>query len=342
MTSFKVVHLVDDMTAGGVMRNLEFLMQQPGIAARAMQSVCQVRRGVWAIGQIDADVIVSHLTISWRGLPGLVALRAMNPSVRLVHVEHSYTRAFVALNVTRKSRFFALLRVAYSLFDAIVAVSHAQAGWMTERGLVDPHALSVIHPEVDLAPLADIPPPADVPLTIGAIGRLERQKGFDILIEAFRKCTVPDARLLIFGEGSERLYLEGLAAGDTRIAFRGHVNDPAKAYGEVDIVAVPSRWEAFGLVVQEARAAGRPVLLAPVDGLLDQVQDAAEAVACCDTGRWAKALNKALGARADNPSKDVSSQAQSTPRFDEKWCEVLFSGGIGKSPSPEALRVSPG
>lgn len=325
MTPVKVVHLVDDMTAGGVTRNLRYLLRHPGIADHALQSVSQVRRGFWAIGQVDADVIVSHLTINWRGLPGLVALRAMNPSVRLVHVEHSYTRAFAALNVARKSRFFALLRVAYSLFDVIVSVSHAQAEWMKERGLVDPNALHVIHPEVELGPLTKVQAPMEVPRAVGAIGRLERQKGFDILIEAFQKCTDPDARLLIFGEGSERSHLETLAAGDPRIEFRGHVSDPTQAYGAVDIVAVPSRWEAFGLVVREAKAAGRPVLLAPVDGLLDQVQDSDEVVAYCDAGHWAKALNRILGGGKSNMWKENLPKESFDGEFVEKWCEV-FSG----------------
>ena len=143
--------------------------------------------------------------------------------------------------MARKKRFLALMRVAYALFDTIVAVSHAQADWMQERNLAAADAIRVIHPTVDMRPLAAVPARSGAPRVIGAIGRLDRQKGFDILIEAFRLCPEEDARLLIFGEGSEREALERLAAGDTRIAFLGHVASPEEAYGAVDVVAMPSR-----------------------------------------------------------------------------------------------------
>lgn len=325
MNPIKVVHLVDDTTAGGVMRNLEFLMQHPGLAGCFVQSVRRVQRGSLAIGRIEADVIVSHLTISWRGLPGLIALRAMNAAARLVHVEHSYTRAFTALNVTQKSRFFALLRVAYSLFDTVVSVSQAQADWIKERELVDARALRVIHPEVDLTHLSNLRAPTGRPRVIGAIGRLDRQKGFDILIEAFRQCSVPDARLLIFGDGNEREHLEAMATGDSRIEFRGHVTDPMDAYGAVDLVAVPSRWEAFGLVAREARAASRPVLLAPVDGLNDQIQGPQEVVGYCDAKLWASVLENALTGKSAPAVPVDRPKTQNGNGFMEKWCDVMRS-----------------
>jgi glycosyltransferase involved in cell wall biosynthesis len=49
------------------------------------------------------------------------------------------------------------------------------------------------------------------------------------------------------------------------------VEDVAGFLAGVDVVAVPSRWEAYGMVANEAREAGRPVLVAPVDGLPEQV-----------------------------------------------------------------------
>ena len=323
MTTRKIVHLVDDTTAGGVMRMLDHLMSQPGLAH---QSLRKLTRGSLSPGRIDADVIVSHLTISWRGLPGLIALRAMNPGARIIHVEHSYTRAFTALNVARKARFFALLRVAYSLFDRVVAVSRAQAAWLEERRLVDAGALAVIPPDVPLGALANLPRPTGLPRVVGAIGRLERQKGFDVLIEAFRLCPRRDARLLIFGEGSERAHLEVLAAGDDRIDFRGHAEDPAAAYGEVDLVAMPSRWEAFGLVAREARAAGRPVIQSTVDGLADQIDEATRVVRSCDPKSWANALDLAFSGQDAETARCGRIMPTGNEDFVAKWREVMGTG----------------
>ncbi|MFC3613023.1 glycosyltransferase family 4 protein [Lutimaribacter marinistellae] len=325
MPRMKIVHLVDDTTAGGVMRMLERLMELDEINAHAEQSVRRVGRGAAVIGSLDADVIVSHLTVSWRGLAGLIGLRAMNPSARLIHIEHSYTRAFAALNVARKARFFALLRVAYSLFDTVVAVSRAQASWLIERQLVDRDALRVVHPEVDLEPFALLSPPADVPRTIGAIGRLDRQKGFDVLIEAFRLCKHADARLLIFGEGDERDNLETLAAGDSRIEFRGHAESPADAYGEVDIVALPSRWEAYGLVAREAAASGRRTMLSPVDGLTDQISEDSFVVTQYEPAAWAATLERAFAGEA--PTHWVSAVQGCRLVSLNRWPEVLLVDG---------------
>ncbi|MEQ8877096.1 MAG: glycosyltransferase [Phycisphaerales bacterium] len=323
MTSQKIVHLVDDTTAGGVMRMLDHLMSQSGLAH---QNLRKLTRGSLSSGRIDADVIVSHLTISWRGLPGLIALRAMNPAARIIHVEHSYTRAFTALNVARKARFFALLRVAYSLFDRVVAVSRAQAAWLEERRLVNPEALAVIPPDVPLEPLTALPRPTGTPRVIGAIGRLERQKGFDVLIEGFRLSPQRDARLLIFGEGSERAHLETLAAGDARIEFHGHAKDPAAAYRQVDIVAMPSRWEAFGLVAKEARAAGRPVIHSSVDGLADQIDETTQVVRARDPKAWANALGLAFTDQHAATAVRDRIEPAGNEDFVTKWREILASG----------------
>ncbi|KZY36412.1 hypothetical protein A3731_15835 [Roseovarius sp. HI0049] len=338
MTSQKIVHLVDDTTAGGVMRMLDHLMSQPGLG---QQSLRKLARGSLSSGRIDADVIVSHLTISWRGLPGLIALRAMNPAARIIHVEHSYTRAFTALNVARKARFFALLRVAYSLFDRVVAVSRAQAAWLEERRLVDGEALAVIPPDVPLGPLAVLPRPTGLPRVIGAIGRLERQKGFDILIEAFRLCPQRDARLLIFGEGSERAHLETLAAGDDRIEFRGHAGDPAEAYGQVDLVAMPSRWEAFGLVAREARAAGRPVISSAVDGLTDQIDETTQVVRACDPKSWADALGRAFSDQRSATAVPDRIMPGGHEGFVTKWREIL-AGETKAVRGQDAVPAMPG
>lgn len=294
MTQKKILHLVDDTTAGGVMRMLDHLMIRPDLSKAVEQNVLKVKRDAFSWGKLNADIIVSHVVPSWRSLPAFSALRAMHLDTRLVHVEHSYTRAFTTLNVPHKRRFFAMLRVIYSFFDQVVAVSHAQSNWMKERRLAALEKLTVIPPTVDLEQLARNTTPPKSTTKIGAIGRLERQKGFDILIQGFRLTGAPEARLLIFGEGSQRSYLEKLAEGDPRIEFRGHAKDPAEAYQAVDIIAIPSRWEAYGLVLDEALAARRAVIASKVDGLCDREGDAR--VTFCDLASesWRRAINGCL------------------------------------------------
>lgn len=323
MPRLKIVHLVDDTTAGGVMRMLDFLMQNRELHADADQQMIRVNRRALSFGRIDADVIVSHLAISWRALPALVTLRAMHPTARLLHIEHSYTRSFTALNVTAKRRFFALLRVAYALFDTVIAVSQNQANWMLGRRLVSEASLQVIAPQVDLSGFEGLRAPSGPTRVIGAIGRLEPQKGFDILIEAFRKTSHLDARLVIFGDGNERERLEKLAQNDSRICFRGHAADPVAAYSEVDVVALPSRWEAYGIVAREALAAKRPIVAANVDGLADLSGTEARLVKGHTISDWAKALEDAFAAKLAAPTD--ASRSPDLQTYAEKW-NTAFRG----------------
>lgn len=294
MKKKKILHLVDDTTAGGVMRMLDHLMTQPYLSEAVEQKVLKVKRTAFSWGKLKADVIVSHVVPSWRSLPAFSALRALHVDTELVHVEHSYTRAFTTLNVPHKRRFFAMLRVIYSLFDKVVAVSHTQSEWIKERRLTEPEKLAVVPPTVDLEQLARNTTPPRSTTKIGAIGRLERQKGFDILIQGFQSTCAPEARLLIFGEGSQRSYLEELAEGDPRIEFRGYVDDPAEAYQAVDIVAIPSRWEAYGLVLDEALAAQRNVIASKVDGLRDREGDTRVSFCNLDPHEWRRAIDEFL------------------------------------------------
>ncbi|MBT9382257.1 glycosyltransferase [Pseudooceanicola sp. CBS1P-1] len=265
----RILHLVDDTTPGGVMRMLEFLATDPALARQAGHMIMPVPRGRVGRLSLQADLVVSHLSVNWRALPRLIALRARHPGLKIVHVEHSYTEGFTALNVPSRARFHTLLRTAYALFDRVVAVSEGQGTWLRDRGLVPGARLTVIRSVVDLTRFAALPGPQGRPRVLGAFGRLDRQKGFDTMITAFRTLPDPGAELHIFGEGSERAALEALAAEDLRVTFHGHVEDPVAAMAGVDAVLMPSRWEAYGIAALEARVAGRPLIATGIDGLRD-------------------------------------------------------------------------
>lgn len=270
MTALPIVlHLVDDTTAGGVMRVVDFIRTSPEMAKLAVHRVRHVKRGQVNTQRLDADMIVSHLAISWRNLPTIIAIRAAHATRQFLHVEHSYTETFVALNVRNRRRFSTLLKVSYALFNRVIAVSNGQFQWISTRGLCQPHKLMTIQSCVDLAPFRSLSAPAGPARIFGAIGRLDRQKGFDTLIAAFRACTNPDIRLHIFGEGDEEQALRALAGADDRIIFKGFTPDPVAAFAQVDAIVMPSRWEAYGLVGIEALSAGRALVCSDLDGMAD-------------------------------------------------------------------------
>ncbi|TGV62805.1 glycosyltransferase, partial [Mesorhizobium sp. M2D.F.Ca.ET.160.01.1.1] len=94
-----------------------------------------------------------------------------------------------------------------------------------------------------------------------AVGRLEKQKGFDLLLEAFSRVArqLPMVTLVIFGEGPERAALEqqarGLGIAD-RVRMPGVTNSPVGWLSVGDIFVLSSRFEGFPNVLLEALMAG--------------------------------------------------------------------------------------
>jgi glycosyltransferase involved in cell wall biosynthesis len=102
---------------------------------------------------------------------------------------------------------------------------------------------------------------------IGGVGRLSFKKGFDVLIEAFRRADLPGARLVILGEGSERRRLQRLCTPDIVLGgFRENIKD---YYQALDLFVCPSRQEPFGFVLLEALDAGVPVIASDAKGPSD-------------------------------------------------------------------------
>ena len=253
-----ITHIVDDDSFGGVNRMLAHMTNSPVLDKAGQHRIVRVRRGQFTPPKIKADIIVSHLSVNWANMPMLTAIRAIHPRTAFIHVEHSYSERFVTSNVENRWRFETLLETAYSLFDTVVAVSRPQFDWMLRRQLCNPKRLRYVPSGVDLAPFFALDAPAEGrPFVLGAFGRLNVQKGFDILVKGFNLSERQDMELHIFGDGEERAALETLAGGNPNIVFHGYVEGTAEAMARCQAVAMPSRWEPFGLVALETMAAGR-------------------------------------------------------------------------------------
>jgi glycosyltransferase involved in cell wall biosynthesis len=107
----------------------------------------------------------------------------------------------------------------------------------------------------------------DEEFLVGAVGRLAARKGFDLLIRAFEQAGLPNAQLVIAGDGSERRKLDRLANGRVKlIGFRRDVKDLYQAF---DVFVCPSSYEPFGRVVVEALDGGAPVIASDAEGPRD-------------------------------------------------------------------------
>lgn len=145
--------------------------------------------------------------------------------------------------------------------DQVSALRHAGVG--RDRVFQIPNMLPALPP-----------PPVTVrhdPLVIGAMGRFVPIKGFDVLLRALHwlRDRGHSFRATLAGEGEQRPFLERLAVElklTDRIAFPGWVTDKSGFFNQLDIVCVPSLEEAFGLVVIEGMAHGRPVVVTDSEG----------------------------------------------------------------------------
>jgi glycosyltransferase involved in cell wall biosynthesis len=101
---------------------------------------------------------------------------------------------------------------------------------------------------------------------IFALGRLSRQKGFDVLIQAHALALRQGAashHLVIAGEGPDlqqlQVQAEELGVADS-VTFAGFLKNPPAVLAKADLFALPSRWEGFPLALAEAVLLGVPAV----------------------------------------------------------------------------------
>lgn len=136
---------------------------------------------------------------------------------------------------------------------------------------------------------------------IGAVGRLAAEKGFDVLIRAGHTLLAKglDVRLLIVGEGAERVPLERLAAElgmRDRVHLPGWQPEVREYFEAMDVFALPSYREGLPNVLLEAMALEVPVVATRVNGVPQLVQDGRNGllVQAGDAPGFAAALSEIL------------------------------------------------
>jgi D-inositol-3-phosphate glycosyltransferase len=321
-----ITHLVDDASWGGVNRLLDCLTNASFGLVHDEHKIIRINRGTKTVPVLSADVIVSHMAVCWKNVPFFTALRSTYPETPLIHVEHSYSECYVALNVNSRDRFSDLLNLSYSLFDRIVAVSSPQNEWLSRRNYCQPDQLVTISSCVNLTPFERIANQIpEGPVTVGAIGRFHEQKGFDILVDAFANHLPSEIQLHLVGDGPEKERLIQNAKGRANIKFIEKTSTPADAMADCDIVAMPSRWEPYGLVAIEAMTALRPLLCSNVDGLKEHIANGAIVVAENTATGWARALEKLIDRRVVHNLSRGSGTANAEWKFIHSWNSLTKS-----------------
>lgn len=114
----------------------------------------------------------------------------------------------------------------------------------------------------------------NAPLIV-AVGRLATEKGFDLLISAFRhlRLQMPQAHCMIVGGGEEEENLRQYGWGEANLHFVGAVEEPAPYFHAANVIAIPSRMEGQGIVALEAMAARKPVVATRIGGLVETIEE---------------------------------------------------------------------
>ena len=234
------------------------------LPASVRRSRIEIRRAASSAPQ-SIKFTLDHLRAMRR------AIRALKPDVVLSFIEQTNVRTIACLAgsgipVVVSERIHpghhplprswsVLRRMLYRFAAAVIVQNEDIAGWFrqsvaTRRLLIIPNAIR------SQSFLGTVGARVDQPVILG-VGRLARQKGFDLLLRAFARSGLADQgwRVVILGEGEDRTALARLSdeLGISRsVEMPGHVTDVAGWVARSRIFALPSRYEGFPNALLEA------------------------------------------------------------------------------------------
>ena len=152
--------------------------------------------------------------------------------------------------------------------------------------------------------------PEDGRIDVLYSGRITREKGVELLADAFLQARDrdPRLRLVLAGGGPEQERLAGRLGGEARFLGWLQGDELARAYADADVFLFPSATDTFGQVILEAQASGLPVVAVAEGGPLSLIDDGIDGLLRpADAGALAEAVlelaasplrREALGAAA--------------------------------------------
>ena len=228
-------------------------------------------------------------------------------------------------------------RAAAARLAHLVAVS-AEFADVARTALGVP-ADRVTHVVNGVDPLEPVRPPGGPVPVVGALGRLTRQKGVDVLLEAVRRLVAEGGPLevVVGGDGRERAALEVQARG-LPVRFLGFQDGPRALLERCDVFCLPSRVEALPLVLVEAVSAGLPAVATDVGDVRLALGDVVLVVPPEDPAALAAALRALLadpaerrrrgGQGAQVARRDLTAQRMAA----QAW--AAFAAALAPRPAP--------
>ena len=290
---------------------LDLMRRSPHLPAAMLNNMQRLWMLRQAIRDVGADVVISFMAetnvlvlLAGRGLGlGMIVSERVDPSRHSIGVVRSWLR-----------------RRLYHRADRVVVQSERVREWFiaavgSERLAIIPNPVAAMNDSGAAAALADVTGVRSNRPTMIGMGRMTRQKGFDLLLKAFSIAVrdLPEWQLVLLGEGEERAALERLAKRlglKGKVFFPGRVRDPQALMRQADLFVLSSRYEGFPNALLEAMACALPVISFDcesgpaeiirdgIDGLLVPAEDA-EALAAAMAGLMRDPIQRArLGGQA--------------------------------------------
>ena len=226
------------------------------------------------------DVIDAHqYPVYFSDVASLVSFLRKIPMFLHVHVVPDPKSVFSGFVLKSYYRLFE--RFTLQASQCIIAPSHVYQLMLARMG-VNPERIRVVPYGVDLRRFNPAQNGSDFRKRFGlegskvilTVGRLNYQKGFHYLLKAMPKIlrAVPNAKLVIVGEGELLSYLKGISKSlglSNSVVFTGVLaqSSISEAYASADVFVLPSLFESLGISLLEAQAMEKPVVGTRVGGL---------------------------------------------------------------------------
>jgi len=218
------------------------------------------------VDEVDPDVVVAHSSKA-----GMVVRGMLRGSVSTVFLPHAWSAYGLPRPLAPAA--IAWERLAARWTNAIVAGGEREAEAGVAFGIRAPMFV-VRNPVREGWQVATEEERASARTELGlgsqpvvvCLGRLAKQKGQDVLLQAWESVSraAPEAVLILVGDGPDA---EELKANAPRtVVFAGATDDPRPYLAACDISVVPSRWETFSLSMLEGMATGRSSVVTDVSG----------------------------------------------------------------------------
>lgn len=222
------------------------------------------------ISQSKCDIIHSHGTAALIDLAPLYILKKMPP---LVHTFHFGNYPHI------KKSYLYTERLMSHYAHKLIAVSNHQRKMIIQHHKVNPNKISTIWNGTEANPYVKNKSVLDEirrefkfqkdDIIVGVVAVLSRQKGIEILLEAARRTVqiISNLKFLIVGGGPLENVLKEKAKKlnlDRIVTFTGWRDDAVKLITIFDIFILPSLWEGLPVVLLEAMAGERAIIVTDV------------------------------------------------------------------------------